>query len=572
MPTDDLPTLLTHLTSVCEDPERAEVQRLRERLRAGDLRILVGGEAKRGKSTLTNALLGRLVLPTGVTPVTALQTVVRPGSPERLEVDFQNGSHKEAGLEDLAGYVTQAENPGNRKQVAEVRAILERLPHPRMVFIDTPGIGSVIEHNSEMANEAMQAMDLAVFVLTADAPMSSSEAKLLARFATLSVEVLVVLNKADLLAENDVEEAVSFVRDSAAATLGHQPEVYVCSARSGLSARLAGDETGWSSSGLALLESVLLERAAHGREETLRSSIAGTARRLAARQRDEVAVQVAGLEALRDNREDELAAFTTALEQTALMAAEAHDLLDRELTRQAERIDAEAAGAVSPLTRETLTVLKGFMADTGDLDPRQVEDRGRELIAETVRGRVEGYRSGWHSQLRDALAHQHAREEELLAQGFRQVAEATEQHLGVRLTASVPDLGQTDLADLDYDFKAEIGWDAGTYALARRLGPGASRRMARFLREEGRRLADKHLGRARADLRYQLDEIGRHMHAALARAFDDLTSGMGRASRSAYAVKDRTAQDIEPELQRLVERRQALEQVIDLLYKGSRHG
>lgn len=563
--TYDLSTLIAHLASVCEEPRRTEVQRLQERLRAGDLRILVGGEAKRGKSTLTNALLGRPMLPTGVTPVTALQTVVRAGSPERVEVDFLDGSHKEAGLEDLAGYVTQAENPGNRKQVAEVRTILERLPHPRIVFIDTPGIGSVIDHNSEIADKAMQTMDLAVFVLTADAPISRSEATLLARFATLSVDVLVVLNKADLLAENDVEEAVRFVRDSAEEVLGHRLDVYVCSARDGLSARLAGDEAGWASSGLAPLERVLLERAAHGREETLRSSIIATAVRLAARQHDEMAVQVAGLEALRDDRDDELAAFGTALEQTVLVAAEAHDLLDRELTRQAQRIDAEAAGAVAPLTRETLTELNGFLDDAGGLDPRQVESRGREVIAETVRGRIEGYRGTWHAQLRDTLARQHAREEELLAQGFHQVAEATEQHLGVRLTASVPDLGQTGLGDLRYDFRPGIGWDAETYALARRIGPGASRRMARFLREEGRRLADMHLGRARADLRYQLDETGRRMHAALTRAFDDLTSGMGRASRSAYAVRDAGAQDIEPELRRLVERRQALEQVIDHL-------
>jgi ribosome biogenesis GTPase A len=43
------------------------------------LRVLVAGEARRGKSTLVNALLGRPVLPVAVTPLTALPTTVRHG-------------------------------------------------------------------------------------------------------------------------------------------------------------------------------------------------------------------------------------------------------------------------------------------------------------------------------------------------------------------------------------------------------------------------------------------------------------------------------------------------------------
>lgn len=64
---------------------------LRERLRAARLRVLVVGEAKRGKSTLVNALLGREVLPTGVTPLTALPTTVTHGTGEAMEVAFTDG-------------------------------------------------------------------------------------------------------------------------------------------------------------------------------------------------------------------------------------------------------------------------------------------------------------------------------------------------------------------------------------------------------------------------------------------------------------------------------------------------
>jgi CrcB protein len=68
------------------------LEELRRRLDAQVLRVLVAGEAKRGKSILLNALLGRDVLPTGVTPVTAVATTVRFGDPESVVVRFGNGA------------------------------------------------------------------------------------------------------------------------------------------------------------------------------------------------------------------------------------------------------------------------------------------------------------------------------------------------------------------------------------------------------------------------------------------------------------------------------------------------
>jgi ribosome biogenesis GTPase A len=52
------------------DREHEAIAGLRGRLAGRRLRVLVAGEAKRGKSTLVNALLGCAVLPAGVTPLT----------------------------------------------------------------------------------------------------------------------------------------------------------------------------------------------------------------------------------------------------------------------------------------------------------------------------------------------------------------------------------------------------------------------------------------------------------------------------------------------------------------------
>jgi ribosome biogenesis GTPase A len=56
---------LVSLAALGNERDREQIQALLDRLDAARLRVLVAGEAKRGKSTLINALLGRDVLPSG---------------------------------------------------------------------------------------------------------------------------------------------------------------------------------------------------------------------------------------------------------------------------------------------------------------------------------------------------------------------------------------------------------------------------------------------------------------------------------------------------------------------------
>ncbi len=76
---DPLLAALAELAALGTADDQQALAELRGRLHAARLRVLVAGEAKRGKSTLVNALLGRAVLPAGVTPLTALPTTVRYG-------------------------------------------------------------------------------------------------------------------------------------------------------------------------------------------------------------------------------------------------------------------------------------------------------------------------------------------------------------------------------------------------------------------------------------------------------------------------------------------------------------
>ncbi len=90
-----LSTLVAAAKASITDPsarERAILAKLDEaltRTEEGRLRVAMLGQFKRGKSTLLNALLGVPLLPTGITPVTAIPTYVHAANSPLLHIEFE---------------------------------------------------------------------------------------------------------------------------------------------------------------------------------------------------------------------------------------------------------------------------------------------------------------------------------------------------------------------------------------------------------------------------------------------------------------------------------------------------
>jgi GTP-binding protein EngB required for normal cell division len=561
---DTLVSSLDELVVLSEPAAHPRAVALLKRLGAGDLRVAMVGEAKRGKSTLANALLGEEVLPAGVVPVTAISTEVRAGAPRRLEVTLTDGSVHTADVGHVDRYVTERHNGRNHRHVEAVRIHLPAgLPHPRMVLLDTPGVGSVHLHNTEAAQEAFTAMDAAVFVLTADPPISASELELLQQVTDQAVRVFVVLNKADQLEPGELAEASDFVRDVVAGALGARPELFVCSARAGLRARTAGDQAGWTASGVPAFLDALVGHLVENRERDLRASVAAAAARLALQQLDGATVTLAAVEALAADQQHRLDELTTRLAALDERKDQAVDLVTTNLARGRAQLDEDAVRVVAEVSRAVRGRLEEFFVGAEALSAADLEEQGRQVIAETTQAEVEAWRAHWHGRLSDAFARLGELEQGLLAEASGELHTAAQDLLGVRLRSETPVLAPPTLAKLRYDFDPGIGWNQALVSGLRTHAPFgiARRRVAGYLRTEVTGLVDKHVGRARADFQDRIEEAGRRLRGQVAEAFVDLTAAMASGRDAAEQLRRTGGPGHRSERDRLRRHRDALEEL-----------
>src|SRR6266508_2154540 len=150
------------------------------------------------------------VLPAGVLPLTAVPTVLERGEPV-CRVTFTDGHTEEHDLGAVAEFVTEEHNPGNR---LGVQRVVVRLHAPLLDegvrLVDTPGVGSVLEHNTRATDAYLPSLDAAILVTSADPPISRGERAFLGRVAEQAVRLFVVLNKADYLSGEELRRTVEF--------------------------------------------------------------------------------------------------------------------------------------------------------------------------------------------------------------------------------------------------------------------------------------------------------------------------------------------------------------------------
>ena len=216
-----------------------------ERLAQNRFNLVVFGEFKRGKSTFINSLLGSSILPTAVVPLTSIITVVGYGEEDHAILYLQDGAQHSIALDELPAYITETQNPHNRKHVARVEVFVAApLLNDGVQIVDTPGVGSVYEHNTEVTSEYLPNADAAIFVLTADPPISKSEREFLHEVRQFVTKIFFVQNKIDHLTPDELDQSLAFNAQVIGEEVGKaQVPIYPLSAKEALEAKLTGNQS-----------------------------------------------------------------------------------------------------------------------------------------------------------------------------------------------------------------------------------------------------------------------------------------------------------------------------------------
>jgi GTP-binding protein EngB required for normal cell division len=184
------------------------------RMEAPSFEIAVFGRVSSGKSSLLNHIAGSDALPVGVTPITAVPTRLAYGEAPSAVISFAEVGPRTVALDELGQYASEEGNPGNARHVT---GILARIPSPRLkdgvVFVDTPGIGSLAVAGAAESLAYLPRCDLGIVLVDAAATLSQDDLGLLRALFDAGIPAMVLLSKADLLAPADRTRMIAYIQE-----------------------------------------------------------------------------------------------------------------------------------------------------------------------------------------------------------------------------------------------------------------------------------------------------------------------------------------------------------------------
>lgn len=258
------------------------VEELAGKIQQSAFYLVVLGEFKRGKSTLVNALLKDNILPTAVVPLTSIVTMIRYGPEEEILVRFKNGKTQSIDRRHLADYVTERGNPDNSKGVDRVEiAYPAETLRGGVHLIDTPGVGSIFETNTQATYDFLPKVDAALFLFTVDPPISQSELAFLRDVRQYVSKIFFVQNKIDYVDPKDREESLEFSKQVLKGIIQDgEIRILPLSAKLALEGRLKEDHEKIAQSYFPQLEEVLTHFLTREKGRVLLQSATQSARKM----------------------------------------------------------------------------------------------------------------------------------------------------------------------------------------------------------------------------------------------------------------------------------------------------
>jgi signal recognition particle receptor subunit beta len=508
--------------------------------------LVVFGEFKRGKTTFINALIGDDLLPMAVVPLTSVVTLLHYRPEELIEVEFLDGHTETIDRETLADYVTERGNSENRKRVNLVRvAIPSELLRSGLQLVDTPGVGSVYEHNTEAARGFLPHVDGAVLMVASDPPISRGECEFLHEMWPHVARLFVVQNKVDQLRPEDLGESLKFTGRVLSNVLGEgNVSIFPLSAREALEARLTGDESRLASSGLPAFERELRLFQAEGQTDALLLSVLRNALNVAEDEKLGLDLERQALRMTVGEIEERYADFRRRREElmrqreddTTLIRAAARKLIRQVLTRDYE----DERSTRAPVLRE---MAETWAEAQGNVSPGELLKHGNQFIRETLFEVLGGWRQAEEARLGAELAASLSRFTDRANETLAAVYAAAREVFELP-PATIQTIGHFAVPSRflwrDWDWSPRPGV---TGSILLHLLPGGRRRAIQIIADKLLSEHDAACGRLRYDFSQRAQAAFDEYLTSVTRSLSEASAGIDRAISRAIEQKRRTQEE-----------------------------
>lgn len=550
---------------------QSDLEVVQKRLGEGQFHLAVLGQFKRGKSTLLNALLGDDLLPTDILPVTAIPTFIHAGpevggtvffSDRRVPETFKVTAERSLAAF-LIDYVTEAGNPHNQRQVSRVE-----ISHPApllqqgVVLIDTPGIGSTLKHNTEVAHQVLPQCDAALFLVSPDPPITEMELDYLQQIKQRLPRTFYLLNKVDFLDAQEQLVSLRFLAEQLSRFYEASPQVMPISARKGLQARLAGDDSGWRKSGMQLVEQNLIDFFAREKKQVLHQSLARRTEDLLNGIVMQLQLSLTALKLPEEELQQRVAQFRQSLPAIEREQQAAADVLSGDLKRAVARLAEEIEVLRTAVKQQILSQVEAHLESVDD--PERME----RLVHDTIAAETEQFFAPAMRKLAEIIRCEatelldinQQRSNKLIEQVRQTAAELFEipYHAPVAGAVYTPfevpawshDLFISDMDPLGQKFSRKF------FSKKYRR-----RRTVNRLREESRKLLFQNLEQMSWALRQSLDESFRQFGAELRDQLDKTIAATRKAMEIALERSEAHSREISATEIRLQQALQKLEEI-----------
>ncbi len=519
---------------------------LEDKLSRQTFNLVVAGQFKRGKSSIINALLGEALLPAGVVPLTSVVTSIRSGSVASAHVEFRTLEKRLIELSQIADYVTERGNPGNVKGVE--RVVIDH-PSPWLAhgvhLVDTPGIGSVYEHNTDETRRYLPQSDVLLFVASVDQPVSRAELDFLIGVRQYAAKIFCLLNKVDYLQPHELRESVAFSTQTVREALGASVPVFPVSARLALEGRL-NDPKLLARSGFVEFEEALRRFMANEKTTAWLTSIAQSLLRILRQARFTVDLEAKVLTEPLEGIEANLALFRGEKDKAErerrdfqlLLQADARALLKEHIEPKLEEFKrAQLARTASAVER--------WFTELEDLPVRKLKAALEERLIAEVRTAYDGWLADQEAEAGHAFQALCSRFWTHMQQSLDELMRRSSELFAVNFDRSGADAPWTTESGFYYKFWYEptslrILSSSAVLALPRAL---AGRLILRQTKATALDLIEVQAGRIRHDLQERLEKSVRDAQRQIVNQIEATAVEIERAIERALSTRARSLGD-----------------------------